>query len=336
MYRWKGINEFIAVIDQGSFTKAAEHLGVAPSQVSKRVSELENRLTVRLLHRTTRAVSLTHEGEVYYSHCRGLVSALNMAETEIRGLKTEIQGSLRINVAGSFQPSFQVELFAGFIKQNPDLDVQVTFTDDAPSIVDEGYDLSVVIGELKDSSMVAFKMNSTQYVICAAPEYIEERGMPETPEDLDAHNCLQDFNDHWYFGTSSEGYCKKVKGNWKSNNTRALLDAACLGLGLIQLPNYVAEPYIQEGTLQQVLEKHTVAGKPIWGVVPTAQHISAKVRLLIDYMIEIGVSETGSSEKEEAQIINDIAERMNQAKDEGNESNESITAIRDKLYSDIV
>lgn len=286
MARWDGINEFVNVVDAGSFTAAAERMGIANSQVSKRVAQLEARLGIRLLNRTTRKFTLTDEGEHYYQHCRRHIEAFDEVEMALSSGQSEPRGHLRINLSGSFQERFFVPILTRFLGEHPRLTLSIEFTDQPVDMITGGFDIAVCSGELQDSSMVARKVADLAYYLVAHPDYLAEHGTPRRVSDLEHHNCLIGTERNWYFSKGRQSIQVKVDGNWHSPNGAALLNAALGGLGIARLPFFAAQDALARGDLVQVLEPWNRYREPVWIMYPQNRYLSAKVRVCIDYMLE--------------------------------------------------
>ncbi len=286
MNRWDGIQEFVQVVELGSFTRAAERLGLSNSQVSKRVAHLENRLGVRLLNRTTRRLTLTDEGERYYRSCRDTIDAFERAEGEITRHQDEVRGRLRINITGSFQERFIVPMLADFMRANPGLTVDMDFTDTRVDLVAEGYDLSICPGELEDSSLVARRLADNFHYLVAHPDYLARHGQPSCIDDLQQHNCLVGADPVWPLNDGRGSVDFRPRGNWHSNNGAALLGAVRSGLGIALLPFFAVMEEIERGELVHVLATHNHHIQPVWVLYPHNRHVPARVRLFIEYLFE--------------------------------------------------
>ncbi|WP_372780054.1 LysR family transcriptional regulator [Litorivivens sp.] len=286
MARWDGIYEFVQVVEHHSFTDAAKALDMSTSQVSKLISRLEDRLGTRLLLRTTRSLALTDEGQQFYRRSKLAIDTFEKAEEDLALSRNEPRGNLKVNISGVFQERFLVPILANFTKQYPHLQVQLDFTDKQPDLVKEGYDLSVCYGELKSSTLVARKLADNFNYLVASPDYLDDKGEPETLEDLQQHNCLMGVDALWYLSDGSETVQIHPDGNWRSDNGAALLSAARCGLGIASLPFFSVMDDISQGTLKQVLPQWNQYPQPVWIMYPQQRHLPIKVRLFIDYLLE--------------------------------------------------
>lgn len=285
MNRWDATEILIQVIDNGSFSAAAEHLGLSKSHVSRQISQLENRLGTQLLNRTTRRLSLTETGQAYYQRCKDIVSQLEEAEQAVLDQQQTPRGTLRLTVAGAFGERFIAPAAARFMQRHPHLNIQMDFTGRNVDLLAEGYDLAIRAGTLKDSSLIARRIANRQLIICASRDYIDRYGKPEHIQSLKKHSCLVGSVPTWRFKDNNGHHLDlKVDGRWHSNNGHALLQAALAGLGLVQLPRFYVHEDLAAGRLLSVLESYTPTDTAVWAVYPSNRHLSPKVRLFIDYL----------------------------------------------------
>jgi len=284
MNTWLGIAEFVAVVEAGSFTAAAERLKISNSQISKRISQLEDRLGVRLLNRTTRRIMITDEGEHYFQFAQNMLKEFQALEMAISSGQSEPRGKLKINIAGCFQERFVVPVLTEFLRANPKLSMQVDFTDKPVDILETGCDISICAGELKDSSLKASKLGDVYYQLVASPNYLQAHGLPTSLDDLKQHNCLSDSEQYWNLDNGEERIRIHAEGNWQSDNSAALLKASLQDLGIAQLPSFAVEEYIQKGELVSVLDDWNKFPTPVWIMYSQNRHLSAKIRLCIDFL----------------------------------------------------
>ena len=284
MFNWEGVSEFVAVAETESFTKAAARLGISTAQVSRQVSALETRLAAKLFHRTTRKVSVTEVGRVYYQHCRQVLDGLDEAERAITNLQTTPRGLLKITAPVTYGEGTIAPLINDFLTQYPELEVQMNLTNLKVDLVDQGYDLAIRLGQLEDSSMMAKRLGSRTQYVCASPSYGSTYGLPHTLSELEQHNCLIGTLDYWRFQEKGKARNVRIKGNLSCNSGHALVDAAIKGLGIIQLPDYYVNPFIASGELVSLLENNRQADEGIWALYPHNRHLSPKVRMLLDFL----------------------------------------------------
>lgn len=287
MSRWDGFEAFVQVVDQGSFSKAAQHLSVSKSCISRHVSELENRLGAQLLIRTTRTVTLTEVGRSFYTGCREVLNGLEEAEHAVFDMQAKPRGTLKMTAAGAFGETCVVPIAVDFMKLYPEVSIDMSFTNRNIDLVAEGYDLAIRFGVLKDSSLIARRIATRRLHVVGSPEYFEQFAKPETIEDLKQHNCLAGVLNVWRFSEKGQqGHTEiKVGGSWRSNNARAVLEASRKGLGLSQMPTAYVEEDIEKGALISVLDQFQPQDLGVWAVYPSSRHLSTKVRYFIDYLV---------------------------------------------------
>lgn len=286
MYNWEGVAEFVTVAETESFTAAAKKLSVSTAHVSRQVSALESRLATKLLHRTTRKVSVTEAGTIYYQRCRQLLDGLEDAEHAISDLQSKPTGRLRITAPVTYGEITIAPLINNFLARYPELNVELQLSNRKMDLIDEGYDLGIRQGQLEDSTMMAKRLGSRTLYVCAAPAYLTEVGEPHKLSDLNHHNCLQGSAEHWHFQEEGKTRNIHISGNLRCNSGRALVDAALKGLGVAQLPGDYALSYIHSGQLMPLLEQYSAPDEGVWAIYPHNRHLLPKVRMLIDYLDE--------------------------------------------------
>ncbi|USD36963.1 LysR substrate-binding domain-containing protein [Ferrimonas sp. SCSIO 43195] len=286
MSDWNGVSEFVAVSETESFTAAGKRLGISTAQVSRQITALEARLAAKLFYRTTRKVSLTDVGRVYYRHCRQVMDGLEEAERAISNLQSSPRGRLRITAPVTYGERTIAPLVNDFALKYPELEVQLHLTNQKIDLVEEGFDLAVRLGRLEDSSMMAKRLSSRTQYVCAAPEYLQAHGVPHSLSELERHNCLVGTLEFWRFQESGKPRSIRVRGSLRCNSGQALTDAACKGLGLVQLPGYYVQRYLDRGELVSVLDHFNEQDDGIWALYPQNRHLSPKVRLLVDHLAE--------------------------------------------------
>ena len=293
--RWDGISEFVYVADYESFTRAAKELGISTAQVSRQISALEKRLSIKLLYRTTRKVSLTEEGRVFYQHCRGVLDGLDAAEQAVSNLQSKPQGRIKLTAPVTYGEQQLLPLVNDFMVQYRDIEVTAFLSNQKIDLIDGGYDLAIRIGKLSDSTMMAKKLSRRTNFVCAAPAYLEKYGIPHSLSDLSQHNCLLGTRDYWHFiedGKIDSGKNAdkeknlRVSGSVQYNSGHSLVDAALKGLGIVQLPDYYVQKYLASGELVSLLNNYREPEESIWAIYPHNRHLSPKIRLLVDYLAE--------------------------------------------------
>ena len=286
MSRWEAIEAFVAVAEHESFSKAASSLEVSKSHISRQITRLENRLDARLFNRTTRKVSPTEPGQRFFSTCREMLNNLDDAERAIVDQQHQARGLLTVSVAGQFAEDYVVPATLDFMKRYPKVSVNLDFSNRLVDLVAEGYDLAIRAGTLQDSSLIARRIAHRQLLICGSPSYFKERGHPRDLHELRQHNCLVGTQTNWRLrGEGGKHLDLRLQGNWRSNNGRALLSAALTGLGLVQLPSYYLQSYIDNGQLVRTLDHCCPTDTGTWAVYPSNRHMSQKVRLYINFLV---------------------------------------------------
>jgi DNA-binding transcriptional LysR family regulator len=279
---------FVAVAEQQSFAEAARQLSRSPASITRAVAALEDRLRTRLFNRTTRSVALTDAGVRYLESCRRLLSAYDELEAENIGEWAEPRGSINVTAPTMFGRLHVLPIVQSFLAQYPQVDVRMLLLDRVVSLVEEGLDLGVRIGQLPDSSLRAIRVGQVRRVVCATPEYIARHGVPATPRDLRNHSivactAVTPIPDRWSFHGPSGLISIAVAPRLVVNTTAAAVDAALDGLGFASMMSYQAEQHVAAGRLQAVLGEYEPPPAPIHIVHPAGRHLPAKLRLFIDH-----------------------------------------------------
>ncbi|SNY51021.1 transcriptional regulator, LysR family [Arsukibacterium tuosuense] len=284
MKQWTGISEFVAVAEQHSFTKAAKQLGISVAQVSRNIAELEQQLAIKLLYRTTRNVNLTEEGQLYLQHCRHLVSSLEEANRTLANLKATPRGLIKLTAPVFYGETRIAPLLHDFLQLYPDTELDLQLSNNKLDLIQGGFDLAIRLGTLESSSLIARKLASrTQYVV-ASPAYLAANGTPTSIAELAQHQCLTGTVTQWRFMQQGKILQFKPQGRVICNSGVALLDAALKDLGLVQLPDYYVSEKLQSGELVAVLNDLRQPDDGIWAIYPQNRHLSAKVRVLVDFL----------------------------------------------------
>jgi DNA-binding transcriptional LysR family regulator len=284
--QWDGISEFVYVAENESFTLASKKMAISTAQVSRQVSALEKRLNIKLFYRTTRKVSLTEEGRIFYQHCRSVLDGLDAAERAITNLQTKPQGKIKLTAPVAYGEKQILPLVNDFLKQYSDVEVSAYLSNQQVDLVEEGYDLAIRLGKLGDSTMMAKKLGKRTNYVCASPDYLAKHGVPHSISELNKHSCLLGTLDYWNFIESGREKSLRVTGRLRYNNGYSLTDAALKGLGIVQLPDYYVEKQIENGELVTLLDNYRAPDEGIWAVYPQNRHLSPKIRLLVDYLAE--------------------------------------------------
>ncbi len=281
-----GISEFVYVAETTSFTQTAKKLNISTAHVSRRITALEQRLNVKLLYRTTRKVSLTQEGQLFYQHCRSVLDGIEEAERVVTNLQQKPQGHIKLTAPVTYGEQKILPLVNDFIQQHSEVQVSAYLSNQKVDMVEQGFDLAIRLGKLADSTLMAKKLGSRTNYLCASPQYLEKYGMPHSLSELNDHSCLLGTLDYWRFKVAGKEKTIKVKGSLRYNNGTGLTDAALKGLGIVQLPDYYVKDFISQGKLLPLLSQFQEADEGIWAVYPHNRQLSPKIRALVDYLSE--------------------------------------------------
>jgi len=288
MDKFLEIQTYAAVVDLGSFVKAADVLEMSKPTVSRYVSDLEERLGVRLLQRTTRKLSLTEEGRSFYARCKAVLADVQAVESEITSKSLVVNGLIKINVPVSFGLLELAPRWADFMSKYPELTLDITLSDRMVDLVEEGFDLAVRIASLPSSSLISRKLASTKMVLCASPTYIKKHGKPKHPSDLANHAVLSysllATGDTWEFD-GKEGKVKvNVRPIMRSNSGDTCVAAARKHKGIIGQPSFMVSEDLKRGTLVELIPQFRLPEFGIYALYPSRQYVSPKVRALINFL----------------------------------------------------
>lgn len=291
---------FVSVVDAKSFVGAAEVMGVSKAAVSRYVNDLETRLGVRLLHRTTRRLSLTDEGEVFYFRCKELLSAVEEAEAELDSRSGNARGLLRINVPVSFGIGHLGPLWGDFHQRHPDVQLDINLADRIVDIVEEGFDLAIRIASLPSSTLISRKLASTRILLCASPDYLATHGTPMHPSELSEHRIIAYSNlatrHDWQFKGPNGAVSVRVRPWLNTNNGDTCRAVALSHQGIILQPDFLVGGDLAAGSLVEVMPEYRSMELGIYAIYPTRKFVAPKVRALVDFL-----SETFSGELQKAQ-----------------------------------
>ncbi|MGO3344482.1 MAG: LysR family transcriptional regulator [Marinomonas sp.] len=286
MKNWEAMEAFIEVVRQGSFSAAAIALKVSASHISRLITQLESELGTTLLFRTTRRIRLSEAGELYYQHCRGLPEVLSSAEEAISSLNQALVGKFTLTCATTFGERYIAPLMNDFLLDHPKIELDFHLTNRSVDLIEEGYDLAIRMGSMKESNLLSRRLCNRVEYLCASREYIDQHGMPHTLAELSKHKCLIGSNHHWLF--QQEGLRKEVKvsSQWRSNSGKALLDAVKKGMGIAQLPDYYVQEDLASGKLIALLPQYQYPYSGVWLVYPKVRQASPKLQSICDYLIQ--------------------------------------------------
>ena len=295
MDKLNAISVFCKVIETQSFTQAANQQNISVAMASKLVSQLEEHLKTRLLQRTTRKIVPTEAGMLYYQRCQAILLDLSEADSSISNMATSLQGNLLISVPRDFGLLYISPNLPKFIELHPNLHVEIEFEDKRVDLVAEGYDLALRIGYMQDSSLVARKISSAPMHFVASPSYLEARGTPLTPDDLEYHQGLlykSSLNQvHWQSTKANQIQRYKIQSKVVSNNGMALLEMTKAGLGISNSPSFFVKDALASGELVEILSEYKQKPLDIYVVYPNRRHLPAKVRAFIEFLASLGLCE---------------------------------------------
>lgn len=285
----KSLELFVRVAAVGAIGKAGAELGLSRATATQRIQELETAVGVQLLHRTTRSVSLSVDGEAFLAHARRILEDVDEAMLDLHGDPTSVGGELRIASSASFGRKFLAPLVAGFLQRYPKLSIQLHLSDTTFDIIENGFDLAVRLGKLSPSTLKARKIGESPRIMVAAPDYLARFGTPVQPSDLEAHNCLirSDVRTWSKRGPDGQMYQVKVKGTFATNLAEAVTETALSGVGIARKCGWEVSEYLASGDLVQVLPEYTVL--PEWDVSvvrPPSRSPPARVRAFTEYIAE--------------------------------------------------
>jgi len=290
MDKYQEMRAFVAVVDAGSFVAAADTLRLSKPSVSRHISDLESRLGVRLLQRTTRRLSLTEEGEIFHARCQELLAGIDDAEAEITSRSGEASGLIRVNAPVTFGNLHLAPLWGEFRSRHPKVVLDITLGERIVDLVEEGYDLAVRIAQLPTSSLISRKLSSTRMVLCASPAYLRRAGRPKHPSDLAGHailaySHLSSGND-WTFD-SPQGHVTVHTTPWlRCNSGDTCRVGALHHQGIILQPSFLVGDDLRSGALVEVMPRYRAIELDIHAVYPSRKHVSSKVRLMIDFLVD--------------------------------------------------
>ena len=288
MDKFGEMRTFAAVVDAGSFVQAADALDISKAAVSRHVADLEQRLGVRLLQRTTRKLSLTEEGRAFYGRCKSLLGELEDAEAEITSKSVQASGLVKINVPVSFGILHLAPLWPAFMAKHPKVSLDVTTSDRMVDLVEEGYDMAVRIARLPSSSLVSRKLASIRLILCASPTYLKKHAKLQHPADLADHAVLSYtllvMGEQWEFDGPEGSVTVAVNPVLRTNSGDTCRAAALAHQGVILQPSFIVGEDLRKGTLVELMPHYRSLEFGIYAIYPSRRHVAPKVRTLIDYL----------------------------------------------------
>ena len=283
------IKLFVRIASTRNISRAGQELGLSPAVASAHINKLEEALGVRLIHRTTRKVSLTEEGKAFLPHSEDVLASVNAARASVGAGSSSPSGTLRVSAPASFGRMHLLPALEGFFASYPDLIVDLKLSDTIIDLVEGGFDVAIRNSALKDSSLIARRLAPDNRILCASPGYLAKHGEPKSPQELSRHQCITLMGlDNWAFQTESGQLNIKVKGNFRTDNGEAIRDACVNGLGITVNSNWSAYQHFKNGSLVQILKDYPLISKTaIWAVYPSSRLLAPKVRAFIDYFSEL-------------------------------------------------
>lgn len=282
---------FHLLANQGSLAATARELGVTPPAISKRLTALEARLGVRLINRTTRSMSLTAEGELYFSHAARILTQIDEVEQLVSSSRATPKGLIRVNASLGFGRRYIGPALAAFFAHYPEVEIQLEISDHPLDLATHGFDLGIRFGTLPDAAFHARKIASNRRLLCASPLYLDKHGTPTRLGDLQQHNCIflrQNETPYgvWSFTSGGRTQNVKVRGALGCNDGEVALNWALEGFGILLRAEWDIARYVRSGRLRLVLEDQTPTRADVYAVYPQQLHLSARVRSLIDFLVE--------------------------------------------------
>ena len=279
---------FALIVDHGGFTAAERVAHITKSKLSRRIALLEERMGVRLLQRSTRRVGLSEAGRLHLARCEGLLAELSDAEAAVSERNTALRGVLRASVPGGFGLTHLTPILPEFLRDHPQLSLDLQMTNRFVDLIEEGYDVAIRVGTLRDSRLAARKLGSNRRILVASPEYLRQHAAPRNPDDLRDHPCLildvGDRPENWVLANKPKQTTITVSGPLRSNHVLALRSAAIQGAGIGLLPSFSLSDALADGSLVRVLPKWQTPEQGIYAVYPSYRLIPAKVRAFVDFI----------------------------------------------------
>ena len=286
-----GILAFVKTAESLSFVSAARAMGISASAVGKNVARLESSLKVRLFQRSTRKVSLTAEGQLFYERCRRILDDLQDAEAMLSHAIQAPRGRLRVSLP-TIGYRFLLPLMPAFRKAYPEIELEMDFNDHLVDLIDDGFDVVIRSGGLADSKLMSRKLGPFRFVLCAAPTYLARKGRPQTLADLERHDCLRyrfvtpgKIMD-WSLGADPEITQLRLPTVLTLNNMEAMLMAAVDGHGIAYMPDFLVRESVRTGALESLLDAHTSDQGQFWALWQSSRHLSPKIRVFVDFIAE--------------------------------------------------
>ncbi len=293
MNKLQAMEVFIQVVDAGGFSRAAENMQLPKATVSTLIQQLETALSVKLLHRTTRQVTVTADGAAYYERCLQILTDVKEAEESLSRTRLSPSGRLRVDTPTGLSSEILVPALPAFFERYPDIQLELGCSDRPVDLIEEGVDCAVRGGHLVDSTLIARRIGVLNFLTCAAPAYLEKYGTPQHPRDLARHRCVNYFSAKtgkiydWDFNRDGERIEVPMPGVIALNDSNAYVQAGLAGLGVIQMTDYLLDRHVGDGRMVQVLGDWSTDPLPVHIVYPQNRHLSAKVRVFVEWVAEL-------------------------------------------------
>jgi len=280
---------FALIVEAKSFNKAAKLADISPAALSKRLSKLEKELEIQLLNRTTRRLSLTEAGEILYGHVKDINNQVSDAVSAVSNFSEGLTGTIKMTVPTISGELILAEAVAEFCQLHPNLTIEMRLENEFVDLIKEGQDFAIRTGVLSDSSLIAKPLLDSNWMVCCAPSYLKEFGMPQSPQELTKHNCMAYTYQNkggfdWYFSQGEQEFYVRISGNFATNNSQGLRKAALAGYGIVYVPRCCVYEDIQKGDLVPLLTEFNPRKLGIYAVYPYTRHQPQKIRLLIEHI----------------------------------------------------
>lgn len=292
MSRQQDIEVFVQVVNSGSFAKAAEALELNPSAVSRRISQLERRLGVQLLSRTTRSLSLTDVGKSYFNRCLSILAEIEEAEREAQQYSQEPQGNLHVSCSTYLANRLLLKEIPTFLERYPKLSIRLMLSDDVVDLLEYNIDVAIRVGETANTTLTSQKLFNERRIVCASPQYLKRYGVPQTPDDLAKHNCLslnarKTTLNQWQFRDQSGQREIRVYGNFEVDSGQAIYEAVMAGLGIGRITQVLSQAELEAGQLVHLLQDYEVANEVgVYAVFPTHRYSLPKIECFVEFLKE--------------------------------------------------
>lgn len=293
MNKLQAMEAFVQVVDAGSFTRAADNMQRPKATVSTQILALEQALAIKLLHRTTRQISVTAEGAAYYAHCQRILEDVRASEESLSHTRRSPSGRLRVDALSGLASAILIPAIPDFLRRYPDIELELGCSDRPADLIEESIDCAVRGGILEDSSLIARRVATLRFVTCAAPSYLAQHGQPTHPNDLQQHRCVNYFSSRtgkiadWDFARGRERIRVSMPRSISVNDSNAYVSAGLSGVGIVRMSTMMAGPMIARGQFTVLLPEWNAMPVPIHVVYPQNRHLSAKVRVFTDWVAEL-------------------------------------------------